>query len=348
MTRNPAQVRGIAELILLTVALVSCIPVLANSSDEITETRLLLGTNVSITVDLEITQHVTVIDNAFLEIKRLEKALSTYLPHSDISTLNREGRLVGKHPELREIISRSLHYASISDGLFDITIKPVLDLNRRSYAVQGRAPTTSELNRALALVDYHNVVLNKDSIQLVGDGIEITTDAIAKGFIVDQTVNFLLAHNIRRALVNIGGDVRVVGSDWIVALQNPRDPNGYIVTIPLSNSALATSGDYERYFDPDKGANHILNPKTGQSASALISATVVAKNATDADALATTVFVMGPHDGMELIEHIDEVEGLLITPKGEFIASTGFKWVSKGKNIEIVRNPFIHATHTKK
>ena len=331
------------RLTMISFVLVTIILSKANGSDEITETRFLMGTFVSITLDAESTRqnYARVLDDAFSEIKRLENALSTFIPDSDISKLNRESKLVGKHPELREIILRALHYSSLSDGLFDITIKPVLDLYRRSFSSKGREPATADLERALSLVDHRNVILDEKSIRLVGHGIQITTDGIAKGYIIDQTVDLLLTNGVSRALVNIGGDLRALGNNWNVALQNPRDVNEYIVTISLKNEALATSGDYERYFDPNKKAHHILNPKTGQSATDLISATIIADNAADADALATTVFVMGTHDGMELIERLNEVEGLLITRKRGVIVSTGFKWQSQDDNVEIARNPLI-------
>lgn len=141
-------------------------------------------------------------------------------------------------------------------------------------------------------------------------------------------------------MVNIGGDIRTVGDGWTVALQDPRDETEYILAVALNDQAIATSGDYERYFRADKRAHHIINPKTGRSAASLISASIVADTAMDADALATTVFVMGPQMGLGLIEQLDEVEGLVIDTQRSVVASTGFNWISTGENVKIARNPY--------
>lgn len=301
-----------------------------------------MGTYVRITIDVEGTQeeYTNVLDKSFLEIKRLENVFSTYLPNSDISVLNRESVLDGQHTDLRKIITRSLHYTSISRGSFDITIKPVLDLYRRSYEVHGRAPESSELTEALSLVDSRNIRLNEKSIHLTKTGVQITTDAIAKGYIIDRTIDYILKSGIIRAMVNIGGDIKTVGDGWTVALQDPRDETEYILTVALHDQAIATSGDYERFFRPDKKAHHIINPKTGRSAASLISATIVAATAMDADALATAVFVMGPQLGLGLIEQLDEVEGLFIDTQRSVYASTGFKWISIGEDVIVARNPY--------
>ena len=301
-----------------------------------------MGTYVRITIDVEGTrqEYTNVLDKAFLEIKRLENVFSTYLPNSDISVLNRESVLDGQHTDLRKIITRSLHYTSISRGSFDITIKPVLDLYRRSYEVHGRAPESSELTEALSLVDSRNIRLNEKSIHLTKTGVQITTDAIAKGYIIDRTIDYILKSGIIRAMVNIGGDIKTVGDGWTVALQDPRDETEYILTFALHDQAIATSGDYERYFRPDKKAHHIINPKTGRSAASLISTTIVAATAMDADALATAVFVMGPQLGLGLIEQLDEVEGLFIDTQRSVFSSTGFNWISMGEDVIVARNPY--------
>lgn len=309
-------------------------------SKEITETRLLLGTFVSLTVDLEGAKKFEpqVLDQAFLEIKRLESIFSTYVPDSDISILNEKGMLIGKNLELAQVLGRSLHFASISSGLFDITIKPVLDQYRWSYELERRAPRPHEIYRALSYVDHRNVLLYDDKIQFSRQGVQITTDGIAKGYIIDRIIGLFLKSGIASAMVNIGGDMRSMGKRWKVALQNPRDAHDYVVNIALKNQAVATSGDYERYFDPNKRARHIINPTTGRAATSLISATIVAATAMDADALATAVFVMGPQKGLDLIEKLDEVEALVITSDRRILASSGFNWMSKNDNVEIVRH----------
>jgi len=122
--------------------------------------------------------------------------------------------------------------------------------------------------------------------------------------------------------------MRAIGNkgeeNWQIALQNPRNKNEFLTVIPLNNTAVATSGDYERYFDDSKKFHHIVNPKTGYSALELMSVTIITEKAIDADALATSVFVMGKEKGLELIESLDNVEGLIITQEKEIIKSNGF------------------------
>jgi FAD:protein FMN transferase len=124
------------------------------------------------------------------------------------------------------------------------------------------------------------------------------------------------------------GNMRAFGKKpegvWNVALADPRDANNYITVIPMDNNAVSTSGDYERYFDDEMKYHHIINPKTGYSATELISVTIVTDNAFDADSISTTVFVLGKERGMKLIESMPGVEGLIITREREILKSSGF------------------------
>ena len=305
-----------------------------------------MGTFVTITVSGGTEKQARqAIDMGFREIGRLEKMMSHYRPDSNISQLNQQGYLTITHPELREVIARSLYYGHISDGAFDITVKPVLDLYRECYQQQHRPPSTSELSKAMSLVDYRNLIIADDRVYFTKRGVQITLDGIAKGYIVDQAVEVLQKNGIRYALINAGGDMRSIGQRlgtdaWSIALQNPRNTDDYLAVISLDNLAVATSGDYEQYFVPDKTAHHIIDPKTGQSASSLISTTVVAKTAADADALSTTVFVLGAKKGMALIEQLEEVEALLITKERDLLLSSGFAKVLLNFEQSQLRNSY--------
>ena len=304
-------------------------------SNEFTETRMMMGTFVSITIRKSNGPSEKIVDNAFREIYRLESIMSTFKTDSDISKLNRKGHLDGDHPELREVILGSLYYSRISEGAFDITVKPILDVYRECYQVEGRAPTTVEISNALELVDYNNVVVGNNQIYFKKPGTKITTDGIAKSYIVDRAIQILEKNGIRNGMVAAGGDIRAIGrkSDtkpWTIALENPREKDEYLAIIHLEDGqAISTSGDYERYFVPDKSIHHIIDPKTGRSATALISATVIAKTAMEADALATAVFVLGPPNGMKLIGSLEEVEALLVTRDREILISQGFRIAAK-------------------
>ena len=299
------------------------------SANEITKTQILMGTSVSITVDDNSQQSTTGIEIAFKEIKRFDGILSTFEYKSYISKLNRDGYLDDSPVELLDVISKGLYYSSISEGAFDITVKPVLDLYRACYRTHHRPPSASQLSVASALVDYRNVVVSSNRIDTKKRGTQITTDGIAKGYIIDHTIGVLASNGVRSALINIGGDFRAMGrksdgTPWIVALQNPRDSHDHLTIIQLLNKAVATSGDYERYFVSEKPLHHIVDPRTGHSATSLISATVIANKAIDADALATSIFVMGPEKGMPLVETLKNVEALVVTRGRIVLKSSGF------------------------
>ncbi|RKY03185.1 FAD:protein FMN transferase [Candidatus Poribacteria bacterium] len=294
------------------------------------ETRELMGTWINVTVYSEsASQARRAIDRAFEEMERVDRLMSTYKEDSEVSRLNRDGFLKNPSPDLRFVIERSLYYSKISNGAFDITVQPILKLYSHTFKDLGRPPTEEEIEEAMKLVGYENVVLDGNEIRFRRKGVMITLGGIAKGYAIDKAIEAIRECGIRSALVNAGGDVRAIGlkpggEKWRIALQNPRNEEEYITVMFISDKAVATSGDYERYFDPNKKYHHIINPKTGRSAVELISVTVIADKAIDADALATSAFVLGPEEGLKLIERIKGAEGLLITRDRRIIRSSGF------------------------
>ena len=268
------------------------------------------------------------VEAAFAEFRRLDALLSHYSDSSEVGRLNREGRLVGPSAELRDNLRKSLEYGALSGGAFDITVQPILELYDRSFRELKRAPTDEEVRRTLRRVDYRRIQLGEGVIRL-GPGQKITLGGIAKGYAVDRALEIMRALGVRDALVDAGGDIRAMGRaegrrDWLVALRNPRDPRDFITRIRCTDLAVLTSGDYERYYDPDRKFHHIVNPLTGYSATELISVTIVGPAAFDADALATSVFVLGLEKGMKLIGSLKGYEGLLITHDRRIHRTAGF------------------------
>ncbi|MCD6507467.1 FAD:protein FMN transferase [Candidatus Poribacteria bacterium] len=318
---------------LLITSLVLAIDLLGCGSDvrKVSETRELMGTFVEITAyDRSPSEAKRAIDLAFKEMERIDQLMSTYKRESEVSRLNRDGYLENPSQELRYVIEKALYYSRLSDGAFDITVQPILKLYTHTYKELGRPPTREELESAKELVGYENIALGRNAIRLNKKGAMITLGGIAKGYAIDKAIESLRESGIKSALVNAGGDIRAIGvkpggERWHIALRNPRKEREYITIIYVTDEAVATSGDYERYFDQSKKVHHIINPKTGRSATELISVTIVADKAIDADALATTVFVLGPKRGLQLIESMDRVEGLLITHDRRIIRSSGFK-----------------------
>jgi FAD:protein FMN transferase len=155
--------------------------------------------------------------------------------------------------------------------------------------------------------------------------------AIAKGYAVDKAMDVLINLQIRHALINAGGDLKTLGSredgkPWNIGLQHPRKPEQLIASFALSNKAVATSGDYQRYLMVDSTRyHHILNPASGMPARGMISTTILADNVMDADALATAVFVLGPENGIELVDSLDGIEAMLVSDSGAILFSKNFQ-----------------------
>lgn len=308
--------------------------------------RFALGTSVTVILDTgDIAKQEVIFDAVFNEIDRLERLLSSYRYDSQLSQLNRNGSIACETGELKEVINESRRFSMISKGAFDVTVKPITDLMHICHLHKRRRPTDEEMRRAFNLVGFQGIKFGKGKIVLQKRGMGVTLDGIAKGYIIDRAIEILVRNGISRALVNVGGDIRVIGEralnePWKVALQHPRDDESYIAVVELKNQAIATSGDYTQYFFSDRSAHHIVDPRTGLSAVGLISATVVADRAIDADALATSVFVLGQVEGIELVERLPRTEALIITEARRIHTSSGFgEFAYVPSNSSIVRQP---------
>lgn len=318
------QQRIILERVLF-LSLLSFLTVSCKVSDpgEYRETREQMGTLVSITVIDE--NGPSAAAAAFDEIERVESLMSTYIEHSEISRLNREGT-VEASPDCLRVLERAGYFNRLSGGAFDITMKPLLDLYGASFDSTDQPPSAAAIEKALTLVSGGRMKIEGNTVKLA-EGSSITLDGIAKGYAIDRAVAVLMEHGVEHALVDAGGDVRVVGdkcgSPWKVAMQDPRDPANHLAVIRLDNNSVATSGDYRRYFEPSMKHHHIIDPRTGYSAGELISVSVVAETAMDADALATSIFVMGAARGMALAESLEGVEALVVTSDREIIHTAG-------------------------
>jgi thiamine biosynthesis lipoprotein len=324
----------IPELIiisLVTVVLLVCINEYA-PTPLVERTEQVMGTYATITIiDRNTTRANLAIDAAFEELTRIEGLMSLYNESSEVALLNRNGtNWTTLSPDTIYVLKRAEYYSRISNGSFDITCNPLLDLWMVKAKNENRTPTPDEIEEARELVGYQHLIIDEElkSAKFDKEGMSITLGGIAKGYAVDSACEKLIEAGITHALVNIGGDMRAIGDKngvpWEVALQNPRDKEEYIRIIKLDNESVATSGDYERYFFLKERIHHIMNPKTGHSADECISVTVITQNCIDADALATAVFVMGPEEGKALLDELD-IKGLIISPERQVIKSDLFQ-----------------------
>jgi len=300
----------------------------AGNTDIITESQQMMGTIVTIEIVGSGPDAQGAINSAFDEIDRVEKLMSTYDPKSEISILNTEGKLNNASEDFIYVIKQSLYYGDISSGAFDITIKPILNLWKSKISAD-EFPTGQDINETLLLVNYSNISINDDTVSFKTQGMSITVDGIAKGYAVDQAVAVLKNSGYSSGFVNAGGDgmyfgTKPDGTKWNVGLRNPEDKSESVVVMEILDMAVATSGNYERYFNESARLSHISDPRTGISSEGLLSATVIASSAMEADTLATAVFVSGPDNGLEIIENTENTECFLITPEGQILTSSGF------------------------
>jgi thiamine biosynthesis lipoprotein len=271
------------------------------------------------------------IDAVMAEMRRIDELMSHYKPESELSQINeranREPVQVDK--ELFDLIKLSTYYSQITEGAFDITYASVGYLYDYPKHVH---PTEAQIKSALPGVNWRNMLLDEGqhTVRFEHPGMRIDLGGIGKGYAVDRGVAILKARGIDHAVVTAGGDTRIIGDHmgrpWLVAIRHPDNPQKVVTRIPLSDAAMSTSGDYERYFDEDGVRyHHIIDPHTGHSASKVRSATVIAPTATQTDGMSKTAFVLGPEKALEIINRMPEYDAVFITPQGKVLYSNGLR-----------------------
>ncbi len=285
------------------------------------------------------------IDSSIEEMKRVEQKMSIFVPGSEVSGINKEALFerrsasglsdgwISISDELFSLLEESVRLSDLTKGCFDVTIYPLWKIwkfERDNVEI----PNKREIERALGLVAYKNMILQNGKIKFGKKGMGVDLGGIAKGYAVDCAIKVLKEKNVKSAMVNAGGDIYVLGKKqgkpWRIGIRHPRKEGEILGIVDVEDRAIVTSGDYERFFFSEgKRYHHILNPRTGYPAEECQSVTIVSKETTFADGLATGVFVLGPKEGMDLIESLEEVEGVIVNRKGEVLISSGL--VSKIK-----------------
>jgi thiamine biosynthesis lipoprotein len=269
------------------------------------------------------------IEAVFADMRRIDALMSTYKPDSEVSRVN-AGAARAPVPisaELYALLETSLQYSRLSGGAFDITYASVGYLY--DYRARQR-PDEASLRAALTSVDYRQLKLDpvRRTVAFGRPGMRIDLGGIAKGHAVDRGIQILKSRGFSHALVNSGGDTRVLGDrfgqPWVIGIRHPDRRDEVVLRIPLVDAAFSTSGDYERYFD-EGGVrhHHILDPKTGRSPHDLRSVTVIASTATRTDGLTKTVFILGPKAGIEFINGLTDADAIVIAADGKVSYSKG-------------------------
>jgi len=272
--------------------------------------------------------------------------MSTYLFDSEITQFNNHESTTSftVSNDFSLVVERALHWSKLTDGAFDITIVPLLYLwgfgPGQASELGDIFPEEHAVQKRRTHVGYEKLTTNKYYLQKKDPFIKIDLNAIAKGFGVDAVYSFLESIGMNNIMVEIGGEVRTKGENrknepWMIAVETPDLESAGSKTIswalPLESKAMATSGDYRNYYEIDGiRYSHEIDPRTGYPAqTGVASATVVATNCMDADALATALIIMGPESGLQFIEKLDGVEAFLILREGNdnyrTIKSSGMK-----------------------
>jgi thiamine biosynthesis lipoprotein len=292
----------------------------------------LMGTRVSVELWAEDeARGRELVEEVLADYRRIDATMSTYKPDSVLSLVNARAASepVALDRELYTLIDRALEFSVVSDGAFDITYESV------GYLYDFRArqrPDRAALAEHLGAIDYRHVELDpaKSTIRFTQPGVRINLGGIAKGYAVEHGAELLRRRGVEHALLNAGGDTRVIGDrrgqPWMVGIRHPRLSEQDVFTrLPIVDEAISTSGDYERFFDEDGHRyHHILNPATGLPTEGILSVTVVGPDATTTDGLSTTIFVMGAERGLAMLaKSFPGYEAVVVDASGKLSYSSG-------------------------
>lgn len=307
-------------------------------SEWLQEKQDIMGTEVAVTVwhDNAKTGEAA-IAAVMAEMRRIDATYSPYIETSDLARLNASAakQPVALSAEFSLLIERALHYSDISGGAFDITFASL----GWFYDYRGKKkPDAEQHKNLLPAINYRFLTFDagRRTLAYAHPNVRIDLGGIAKGYAVDRAIDILRRHGISHASVSAGGDSRLLGDrrgrPWLIGVKNPRqqrpEDRAVVLTMPLNDVAVSTSGDYERYFVDEKTGewvHHILNPKTGKSAHGVISVTILGPQGIDTDALSTTVFVLGVEEGLALLARLPGFDGVIIDANGKVHYSEGLQ-----------------------
>ena len=279
--------------------------------------------------DLQLAEQVA--DEVINIMNHVDQLMSPYIVSSELSLVNRQASQapVQISDELFKVIERSIFYSELTHGAFDITYASIGYMYDFREAIRH---SRNQLDSRVQYINYKNIVLDPsdNSVFFRDPNVRIDLGGIAKGYAVDLAIEKAAQSGVENILVTAGGDSRILGDragrPWVIGIRHPMDKNRVIAKLPMADESLSTSGDYERYFDEDGVRyHHIIDPKTGDSARDVRSVTILGPQAMDTDALSTSVFVMGPKKGLELLDRLPGIEGIIVDQNGNLLFSGGLQ-----------------------
>lgn len=277
-----------------------------------------------ITINIYDTKDKAVMEDCLILCDEYEKMLSRTVEGSDVWNINHaEGKWVEVSKDTTELLKQSVRYSEATEGMFDITIAPLTQVWHINDN-DGDVPSNEEIEEAKSHVDYRLIEIEENKVRLKDDKAQIDLGGIAKGFIADKLEELLRARGITCAMIDLGGNIKVVGgkkdgSDWNIGIQKPfAERNEVIGGVKVKDKTVVSSGIYERYFEYEgEMYHHIIDKTTGKpSESDLEAVTIICDSSTMADALSTSCVLLGSEKGMELIEHMEGVEAVFIKRDG--------------------------------
>ncbi len=278
------------------------------------------------------------IATAINEIKRIERLISSWDTNSQTSKINLSAGIepVKVDLELYQLIERALKISKLTDGAFDISYAS-MDKIWKFDGSLTEMPSEEAIKQSVSKVGYENIVLDKvkQTIYLKEKGMKIGFGSIGKGYAADKAKALLIKNDVKAGIINASGDLNTWGTqpngeDWLVAIVNPLNKNKVFSWMPVNNSAVVTSGNYEKYLEFDGILyTHIIDPRTGYPATGILSVTIFTVTAELADALATSVFVMGVEIGLDFINQLKGVECVIVNKDNKILTSNNIELDTK-------------------
>jgi thiamine biosynthesis lipoprotein len=256
---------------------------------------------------------------ALAEVMAVDALMSLYRDDSQLTILNRSGRLAKPDPRVLEVLRQAQKTSIATGGAFDVTVQPLWTLFSDAKD-RGALPTDEAREQARALVDWRDLEVADDEVRLRRPGMGVTLNGIAQGYAADRALMALRRHGVEHALLLAGAYVSLGrnerGESWTLGVQHPRNPEAIAAKLALDGRALSTSGDYETFFTPDFLHHHIFDPATGDSPTELASASVLTPTGMMADSLSTSFMVLGAERALKLAATLPGVDALLIGKDG--------------------------------
>lgn len=294
---------------------------------------LLLGSPFEITVIAKDTVQGNVFANlAVTEVKRIENLISDWIPTTQISQVNQNAgiKAIMVDDEVFQLVDRALKISKLTRGAFDISYAS-MDKIWKFDGSMKEMPTPEAIKKSVERIGYQKVILDKENstIYLKEVGMKLGLGGIGQGYIADKVKEVLLSKGCKSGIVNVSGDIntwgmQIDGKPWTVAIVNPVNKNKVFATFPLIDSAVETSGNYEKYVTFNNiRYSHIIDPRTGYPATGVVSVSVFAKQTEIADALATGIFVLGVDVGLNLVNQLKGIQCIIVDDKGKVFTSKG-------------------------